>query len=156
LPPQSGSQRKQDYTLSTMSDSLEDLIAQGYEERKRHHLDTALACYEEAVAILRTRNDQLRLAHTVRHVADILCDQDRESAAMPHYEEALAIYRAHPSASPLDLANAIRGYALLLQKLKDTSQVVLLWQEARKLYADTAISAGVQEADRRLAALAQN
>jgi tetratricopeptide (TPR) repeat protein len=100
------------------ADAKDDLAvtlkALGQIERDMGNPEMALPVYEEAVAIYRDQDQPLALAHTIRHVADILQDMGRGELANLAYREALAIYRAHPEASALDLANAIRGLAILV------------------------------------------
>ena len=102
---------------------------------------------------VRESDDRLLLAHTVRHVGDILQDEDRGADALPCYEEALALYRADPRSDPLGLANVIRPLAILKESLGGTDQAAALWAEARELYRAAGIAAGVEEADARLGAL---
>lgn len=122
-------------------------------ERDQHHLDAAVELYAEAVAICRTLNEPLVLAHTVRHLADILRNQASWDLAAPHYQEALDIYRGHSQTPPLDLANAIRGFALLKANIGDAKEARQMWLEARGLYADVGVQAGVDEADKQIAHL---
>lgn len=122
----------------------------GQIESDLHETSDALSHYEEAAAIYRTLNDPLVLAHTVRHVADILRRQGRPAQAAPCYIEALAIYRSNGQAPPLDLANAIRGYALLKGDAGESEEARELWQEAGHLYAAVGVEAGAAEARRRL------
>jgi tetratricopeptide (TPR) repeat protein len=96
------------------------------------------------------------LAHTIRHVADILRESGRAELAEPRYDEALALYRKHPETPPLDLANAIRGLALLKSDSRRSESAKALWQEARELYAAVNVEAGVEESKRRLAMLAKD
>lgn len=130
------------------------LTGLGQIERDLHDLDASLKHYSEAVAIYRTVDDPLVLAHTVRHVADILRNQAKLDLAAPLYDEALVVYRAHAQTSPLDLANAIRGYALLKGDLGETQAAKQLWQEAGQLYAAVGVQAGVDESERQVARLA--
>ena len=116
-----------------MSD-LRDLA----ENQRRMNPKKALENYKKAVAETR-----LKLAHTIRHLGDVYREQGHPQEAERCYEEALAIYRAHPEAPPLDLANAIRAMALL----KNTSE---LWTEAKDLYEHCGIPAGVAACERRL------
>jgi len=123
----------------------------GKMERDRQNTDAAIAHYEEGAAILRTLNEPLRLAHTIRHVGDIQRGQGRLQVALPLYEEALAIYRAQEAADALDVANALRGFALLHEALGNGAMASSLWWEARELYLLVDVEAGVKEADRRIA-----
>ena len=87
------------------------------------------------------------------HAADILREQKRQNEAAPLYTEALEIYRKHKDTPPLDLANAIRGFALLKEDVGDRTEALSLWREARDLYELTGIPAGVSESDRRIGVL---
>jgi tetratricopeptide (TPR) repeat protein len=138
------------------ADLAKALTSLGQIERDMHRNDAAQQHYEEAVAIYRTQPNPLGLAHTVRHLGDILRNQGRLDLAAPCYEEALAIYRGHRETPPLDLANAIRGYALLKEGCGEKTQAASLWEEAGKLYADVHVMEGVAESSRRVALLAGN
>jgi tetratricopeptide (TPR) repeat protein len=129
------------------------LTGLGQIERDLHETAAALGHYEDAVAIYRTLDDPLVLAHTVRHVGDILRSQGKLELAAPCYGEALKIYRRHEETPPLDLANAIRGYALLKASTGDKGEAARLWQEAGVLYAAVGVEVGVAESERQVAQL---
>jgi tetratricopeptide (TPR) repeat protein len=129
------------------------LTALGQIERDLNHPAEALRHYEEAAAIYRASGDALKLAHTIRHIGDIHRNEKRYTEAEPYYREALGIYRAHPEASQLDVANAIRGFALLNGAIGNTAEAKALWEEARELYARVKVDAGVAESTRQIAAL---
>jgi tetratricopeptide (TPR) repeat protein len=126
------------------------LKALGQIERDMHRADEALDHYREAAAIYRATLQPLHLAHTIRHIADILQDQGHLALAEPCYQEALAIYRAHRESLPLDLANTIRGLALLKGAMGETDEAGLLWAQARDLYSHVNVEAAVAEISRRL------
>lgn len=130
------------------------LKALGQIERDMGNPEIALPLYEEAVMIYRDQDQPLALAHTIRHVADIQQDLGRAELAEGNYREALAIYRDHPETSPLDLANAIRGLAILASDTAKNEEARALWQEAHDLYAAVNVEPGVKESSRRLAVLA--
>src|SRR5271165_6268052 len=109
------------------------LTGLGQIERDLHETDAALKRYEDAVALYRTLDEPLLLAHTVRHVGDILRGQKKLELAAPCYKEALEIYRSHDHTAPLDLANTLRGYALLKSGTERTEEAIELWREARGL-----------------------
>jgi tetratricopeptide (TPR) repeat protein len=129
------------------------LTGLGQIARDLHEDGVALKHYEEAVALYRTLDRPLVLAHTVRHVADILLGQEKYLLAANLYEESLQIYRSHQQTYPLDLANAIRGYALLQGDTGHTQEAKQLWLEAKSLYAQLNVQAGVTEADSQIARL---
>jgi len=108
-----------------------------------------------AVASLRKVDDPLRLAHTVRHLGDAYYYAGRWSLAEPCYLEALSIYRRHENRKPLDLANAIRSFAVLKDEVGAAAEAELLWQEAHNLYVALDVPAGIAESAARLALLAQ-
>ena len=139
------------------------LTALGQIERDLHHSNEVLHHYEEAAAIYRLADHRLadyraadtplKLAHTIRHIADIHRHEGRMEPAESCYQEALAIYRAHAETQPLDLANALRGFALLKEITGDKQTANSLWEEAGKLYASVNVEAGVAESQRRVALL---
>src|SRR5947207_9468868 len=86
-----------------------------------------------AVANLRKVGDALRLAHAVRHLGDAYYYARRSELAEPCYLEALSIYRRHEHTPPLDLANAIRSFAVLKDEVGADEEAKRLWQEAHNL-----------------------
>lgn len=134
-------------------DLAEALTGLGQIERDLHHSEAARESYEEAAAIYRAEGDVLRIAHTVRHLGDIHREEGRPDLAEPCYREALDLYRGHERTPPLDLANAIRGLAILKDEADEAEVARLLWEEARELYTSVNVEAGVAESSRRLARL---
>jgi hypothetical protein len=49
------------------------------------------------------------------------------------------------------VANALRGYALVLDDLHDPAAAVACWAEARGLYVSAGVQAGVDEAEKHIA-----
>jgi tetratricopeptide (TPR) repeat protein len=121
--------------------------------RDLHANDLALRLYQEAAGLCRKEADALLLAHTIRHVGDIHQDMKRDDLAAPCYEEALAIYRSHHETSKLDLANAVRPFALLKESAGAISEAKQMWVEARDLYAAASVPEGVKECSRHLTLL---
>jgi tetratricopeptide (TPR) repeat protein len=138
---------------SAPADQARSLTALGQIERDLGDNAQALLQYRKAVDIYRGLHSSLMLAHTLRHTGDILSSQALLEEARPCYEEALRIYREHPETPPLDLANAIRGFALLRVAAGENGPARSLWQEARSLYQAEDIQAGVDESDAQLALL---
>jgi tetratricopeptide (TPR) repeat protein len=119
--------------------------------RGRQDLAAAQAHYEEAVALLKSSQDHLKLAHTIRHLGDVHAKQQHWTAAERCYVEALQIYRHHPDSPRLDLANTIRPLALLKTETGRREEAHLLWTEAGELYQAEGIQAGVEECRQRTA-----
>jgi tetratricopeptide (TPR) repeat protein len=128
----------------------------GGSERDLDEIAASLAHYQEAVAIYRTLDDPQNLAHSVRHVGDILRESNRLSEAATSYAEALEIYRRHPDTDTLDLANTLRGFALLKAAIGEADAARSLWQEAGSLYAQVGVEAGVAESKRQITLLASH
>jgi tetratricopeptide (TPR) repeat protein len=111
--------------------------------------------YKLAVAKARRVDDPLTLAHRVRHLGDAYYYAKQAAQAEPCYVEALSIYRGHGNTRPLDLANAIRSFAVLKDLVGADEEARGLWQEAHDLYVTLNVAAGVAESAARLALLAQ-
>jgi tetratricopeptide (TPR) repeat protein len=118
-----------------------------YSLRETGDTDGALVAYQRAADAYAREGDALGEAHAVRHVGDILRGLARYGEADGHYERALALYKAREDRLDLDLANALRGYALSLEAQgKDTTA---LWQRAHVLYKAAGVEAGVAESRAR-------
>ncbi len=139
--------------LFGMMDAAQRKIEEGRSARNAVDLAGGLRGYEAAVAILRTIDAPLRLAHTVRHVADMQREAGELEAAKANYAEALAIYREDAETGTLDLANTLRGYGSLMEALGDRPAARAMWAEAGELYAIAGVPAGIDEAARRVANL---
>ncbi|GLC25787.1 tetratricopeptide repeat protein [Roseisolibacter agri] len=113
--------------------------------RRAGNLPEARRLYEEAVALQRAGDDPLQLAHTVRHLGDVLREARLPHLAEPHYAEALAIYRAHAGEQPLNQANALRSHAILKHEMGDDVASRRSWEAAARLYQQLDQREGVAE-----------
>ncbi|HTR27299.1 MAG TPA: tetratricopeptide repeat protein [Terriglobales bacterium] len=129
------------------------LTALGQIERDLGQLSQSCQLYQEAVSIYRTDGNGPRLAHAIRHLADIHRSAGTTDLAEPCYDEALRLYRNDQATTPLELANAIRGLAILKGDKGDFPRASALWMEARDLYKASGVDEGVAESERRLAEL---
>src|SRR2546423_11645944 len=98
--------------------------------------------YKLAAAIARAFGEPLLLAHRVRHLGDAYRRLGRAELAEPSYIEALSIYRQHEEARPLDVANALRGFAILKESAGARDEARRLWQEGHDLYGQVDVPAG--------------
>ncbi len=128
------------------------LMMLGQIERDEDRAEHALPYYQEALSLCREEGDSLRLAHTVRHLADLHRGACRLDLAASCYDEALTLYRTDQRTSPLDLANAVRGFALLKDGRGETEEGRRLWAEACALYLAGGVEEGVEECRARLRA----
>jgi tetratricopeptide (TPR) repeat protein len=126
----------------------------------------ALRLQEEAVTLARGLGADSFLARVIRHLADILQESGRASAAVPLYVEMMELYERAPDTPALEMANAARSVACNMEALGDQASAVALWRGVRCRYEaldDVFRNAygmnenpGVMEADRRLAALSSH
>lgn len=117
--------------------------------------DAQILKYKLSVAGLRQIDEPLRLAHQVRHLGDAYRRAGELALAEPCYVEALSIYRSHEDRNPLDLANAIRGFAILKQNVGAPPEAEAMWLEAHNLYVSTNVLSGVAGSAAYLAILAK-
>jgi tetratricopeptide (TPR) repeat protein len=132
------------------ADLVHALKGLGQIERDAGRGQRALPLYEEAAELCLANDDLHGLAHALRHLGDIHQDADGWSAAESYYQQALNLYRRLPDVSVLDLANALRPYALLRERLGDVEAATPLWREARMHYLSAGIAAAVEECDLHL------
>lgn len=128
------------------------LKMQGQFERDRNDRKKAIAYYSEAVDLCRDLKDSLGLAHAIRHVADLHCEESDLDRAELCYAEALSIYRTESGVMSGDLANAVRGYAVLKDSAGAHDKARSLWEEACNLYQSLGVEEGVAECKARLSA----
>jgi tetratricopeptide (TPR) repeat protein len=84
-------------------------------------------------------------------LADILRENGSPEDASLRYEEALKIYREYAETPPLDLANTLRGFALLKADIGEKEEAKSLLREARSLYESVNVQAGVEESELQIA-----
>jgi tetratricopeptide (TPR) repeat protein len=114
-----------------------------YSLRNAGDTEGALGAYQRAADAYAREGDTLGEAHAVRHVGDILRGLQRYREADRRYERALALYEAREDRLDLDLANALRGYALSLEA--QGKEATAFWQRAHTLYQAAGVEAGVAE-----------
>ena len=131
------------------------LAALGRLRRDEHDASAAVDFYEQSAAIARQQRDDVALAHRLRHIGDIVAEEGDLERAERCYEEAGKLFDRH-DIGQLARANFLRSKALLREKQGSKAAAAELWSDARALYADTGIEAGVEESDRRLEGLNSN
>jgi tetratricopeptide (TPR) repeat protein len=119
-------------------------------ERGIGNLEAAAHHYANAAILYRELEEREKLAYAVRHQADILRENEKFAEAEPLYREAEGIYRRLGESNTLDLANTLRGLALVSESAAKMEPSRVLWQEARELYSKSNVDAGVAECDSKL------
>jgi len=125
----------------------------------QRHLDNAanaLKSYEEAVTLMRSDAEPQRLAHTIRHLGDVYEEPGEPDLVRPCYKEALAMYRSDEQSNPMNVANAVRAFAVHLYDAGELERSMPLWEEARATYRSFGIHAGVAGCSVRLARVARH
>jgi tetratricopeptide (TPR) repeat protein len=128
----------------------EALCGLGQAERGIGNLEAARHHYAGAAVLYRQIGPPERLAYAIRHEADILREACLPAEAEPLYQEAEGIYRQQGEAAALDLANTLRGLALVNESLGRPDASRLLFEQARELYAKCNVEAGVAECSKKL------
>lgn len=121
------------------------------EQRKEGQPEAAEESYGQAAELASADGSARLRAHALRHVAELAAIAGKGRRALEAADEALAIYQSDPDELPLNVANAHRVRALALSSMGRAKQSAQEWAEARALYLDLGIAAGVAECDRRLA-----
>ena len=133
-----------------MSGEIESLLNGARAARTAGHLADARRGYERAGELARTAGNTRLLAHALRHMSDIEREDGRPVEALASGREAVELYRELAGTSSLELANALRVTSLALQDVGEIGEVSSLWREARSLYMQAGIQAGVEECDANL------
>lgn len=107
----------------------------------------------QSVAYYQKAGDKNKIAHSTRHLADIQRRLGMEADSERNYRAAINLYRDNPKVGKGDLANALRGFALLLEQAGKVPEAIAVWTETKALYRACKLQAGVDEADRKLDSL---
>jgi tetratricopeptide (TPR) repeat protein len=131
-------------------DLAEALCGLAQAEHGIGNLQAAGHHYANAGVLYRQLGLRERLAYAIRHEADILRETGKVVEAEPLYLEAEEIYRQLGEQATLDLANTLRGLALVNESAGKMDASKALWQQARELYEKCKVEPGVAECDEKL------
>ncbi|MDH3650775.1 MAG: tetratricopeptide repeat protein [Saprospiraceae bacterium] len=123
-----------------------------FESDHNNHVKALELC-EQSLTFYRKGKRPGRIAHSIRHVADLQRHLGKEVDAEYNYREAINIYRDQSDTSKGDLANALRGFGYLLEKIGKVREASAVWKEVKELYQACHLQDGVVEANRRLNSL---
>ncbi|HEX4739195.1 MAG TPA: hypothetical protein VH331_16715 [Allosphingosinicella sp.] len=129
-----------------------EAIAEARSIRTAGDAAAAEQLYRQGAELAHSEEDDILRAHALRHVSDLARERGDIADALATAQEAVALYRATLDTRTLDLANALRLLALALESSGRQQEAAPAWHEARGLYADVDVQAGVEEAERHLAA----
>lgn len=123
-------------------------------ESDQNNYDQALKWSRKSLEYYQKTGDGIKIAHAMRHLADLQRQLGMDNEAEKNYQEAIALYKNNPDTQQTALANAFRGFSLLLEKRGKTQEAISSWRETKALYQSSELQAGVDEANERLEALA--
>ena len=115
----------------------------GHPSKALEWCQKSLSCYVET-------GNKNKIAHAMRHVADLQRDLGMEEEAKRNYQEAIKMYRDSSNVNKLALANALRGFGLLLERRGKIEESIIIWKETQALYACCKLQAGVEESNQKL------
>jgi tetratricopeptide (TPR) repeat protein len=134
----------------------EALIGAGQVRRHRGDQAGASMYLSEAITLLRnelaTQPECITstLAYALTHAAELRSELGESAVAGTQIEEAVRLYRAIEPLPTLDLANALRVFAM-----NNEREALAAWTEAQTLYKTISLTAGIDEAQKHLEHLQQ-
>lgn len=134
------------------SDLDHDLLGRVYHiymqiKMDNNEYEEALHYSQQSVSHYAQSHNMNRIAHSIRHLADIQTRlKDYEEAAL-NYQKAISIYRNGEKLIKPDLTNALRSYGVLLFETGNHKDALPAWEEVKTLYDSYGLSDGVSEAE---------
>ena len=114
----------------------------------------ALEFCQQSLMYYKKASNLDKVAHSIRHIADLERHLGNEADSERNYREAISIYKGNANTNKGDLANALRGFGLLLEKQGNIEEAIAVWKETKELYLACNLQVGVDEANRKLDLLA--
>lgn len=127
-------------------------VAHVYGQFARDHgnRNQALDFYLEGYNHYAAGNHAEKMAHALRHVADIRRDLGDREGSERDYRAAIEMYRNLDPAPAHSLANALRGFAMLLERSEKRDEALRAFEEAHRLYVQVDNAPGIEEMGRRV------
>ncbi len=122
-------------------------------EWDHHRYNRALKFCKQALQHYSKSENLNLIAHSRRHLADLQRQLGMLEESEANYCQALDIYRS-ALCNDGDLANALRGYGLLLEGIERPQEAQQAWLKVKEIYEQHGIPEGVQEAIEALQRLA--
>lgn len=122
----------------------------GQFERDRGNREGALHFYREGYNHYVAANHAEKMAHSLRHVADVRRDLGDAAAAERDFRLAIQIYRDLDPTPAHPLANALRGFAMLLERIGRNDEALRVFEEAHRLYVQVGNAPGIEEMGRKV------
>ena len=119
-------------------------------ESDNNHYVKALAYCQQSLGYYKKAGNIDKIAHSTRHIADLQRYLGQGVESESNYRKAINLYRKNPNTQKGDLANALRGFGIILENRKKLEEAKTTWEEVKKLYKDCNLPEGVDEANSRL------
>lgn len=122
----------------------------GQFERDQGNREQALHFYLEGYNHNAAGKHSEEMAHALRHVADVRRDLGDREGAERDYRSAIRMYRDLDPAPTHSLANAYRGFAMLLERTEKRDEALRAFVEAHRLYLQVGNAPGIEEMGRKV------
>ena len=103
-------------------------------ESDQDNYSKALEFCQKSLWFYRKDKNLDKIAHSTRHIADLQRHLGQEADSEGNYREAIANYKGNSNTYKGDLANALRGFGLLLEKRGKIEEAIAIWKETKELY----------------------
>ena len=128
--------------------------ADGAGGRKEGRLADAAELYEFVAGKCEEAEAPLKGAHARRHAAERCCCRPGKCRRRsPQINRVMVLYDEEGDIPPLEMANALRVKGLVEEAAGNLPEAHAAWAKARELYLAENVPAGVEEAERRIAAM---
>ena len=122
----------------------------GQFERDHGNREQALHFYLEGYNHYVAGKHAEKTAHSLRHVADVRRDLGDREGAERDYRTAIEMYRNLDPAPAHSLANALRGFAMLLERMGKRDEALQVFEEAHRRYVQVDNAPGIEEMARKV------
>ena len=122
-------------------------------ESDQDNYSNALEFCQKSLRFYRKTKNLDKIAHSTRHIADLERHLGNEADSERNYREAIGIYKGNSNTNKGDLANALRGFGLLLEKRGNIEEAIAVWKDTKELYLACNLQDGVDEANLKLDSL---
>ena len=123
-----------------------------FESDHNNHSKAVELC-QKSLMYYKKANNLDSVAHSTRHIADLQYHLGKDAESERNYREAIGIFRDNPNMHIGNLANALRGLGLLLEKRGKIQEAIDVWKETKELYNSIHLQEGVDEVNQILKSL---
>lgn len=122
----------------------------GQFERDQGNREQALQFYLQGYNHYAAGKHAEKMAHALRHIADVRRDQGDREGAERDFRTAIEMYLNLDPVPAHSLANAFRGFAILLERMGKSDEALQAFEEAHRLYLQVGNAPGIEEMGRRV------